>query len=422
MRYVRHERTKTSMSLQPGGGPAASLDQCASLKHPFSVPPTLDPVLGWVLQVATQHGGSLPMARLHRLAEWERIAASLEPHRESWLQSLPEHCQGLYRHSGFPGPLFFAMHKHLLRLGYPDGLLWRDVCMGMPTGGILPRTGLWPLREDAAALCRSRRSTRQVFDDAPSAVAAWRSTRRADKRAAVLIERNEDEVRKKRRTEVNLVDLKKGSFVAHPEFMSVQSNGKERPCDDCSASQWNDTTVSEEKLALASTDDPVDYASRLLHHDPACEPWFAVGDEESAYRNWANGRPEALVMLVFLRRTIRAWRGHALCFGDAAGVYGYNRIRTFLTVFFQVEFALAIWSFYDDSGIVEPRSRAQLAWHVFVRMHRLLKIPRKGNPGDPRSAPLAGKKFFPPAPENRFLGEQVEVHKLPCSVRPTEAW
>ena len=383
------------------------------------MPPTLDPGLCWVLRVSTQHGGSLPMARLQRLAEWERIAASLEAHRDSWLRSLPVHCEGLYRHSGFHGPLFHAMHRHLVDLGYPDGLLWRDVCQGMPSGVSLPRTGLCPLRDDAAVACQQRQSTRKVFAEAPSVVEGWRKSRRPDKRAAALITRNEEEVSKKRRVEISLATLAAGSYVAHPEFMTVQANGKERPCDDCSASGWNDTTVSEEKLALASTDDPVDYASRLLAHDPLCEPWMAVGDEESAYRNWANGRPDALVMLVFLRKGIRAWRDHALCFGDTAGVYGYNRIRTFLTVFFRVEFALAMWSFYDDSGFAEPRVRAQLAWHIFIRVHALLKIPLKGDPGDLRSAPLAGKKFFPPAPDSRFLGEQLKVDRLPCNVRPT---
>ena len=141
-------------------------------------------------------GGSLPMARLHRLAEWERIASSLETHRESWLLSLPVHCQELYRHSGLHGPLLHAMHRHLLGLGYPDGLLWRDACFGMPTGVILPRTGLWPLRDDAADARQQRQSARKVFDEAPSVVEVWRKRRRPDKRSAALITHNEDKVRR----------------------------------------------------------------------------------------------------------------------------------------------------------------------------------------------------------------------------------
>ena len=93
---------------------------------------------------------------------------------------------------------------------------------------------------------------------------------------------------------------------------------------------------------LCSTDDPLDYASRLLEADRHCEPWIVFADEDSAYRNWPNDRPNALIMLVFLANRIRAWRDHALCFGDVAGVYGYNRIRTFLTTSCRVEFALAI--------------------------------------------------------------------------------
>ena len=214
-------------------------------------------------------------------------------------------------------------------------------------------------------------------------------------------------------------DLAPGAYVAHPEFTVAQADGRNRACDDCSVSGWNATSVSEEKLTLCSASDPVDYGSRLLQADPACAPCIGVADEDSAYRNWANGRPEALIMLVFLRGGLRAWRDYALCFGDLAPVYGYNRIRTFLTVFFRVEFALAAWSFFDDTAIVDVRSRAGFAWHLFLKMHALLRIPLKGNPLDPASKDLAGKKFLPPSTNNRFLGEMVSIGRLPCSISPT---
>ena len=116
-----------------------------------------------------------------------------------------------------------------------------------------------------------------------------------------LLRRNENECKKRRRTEVPMDSLLAGSFVAHPEFM-LCSGGSERACDDCTISEWNPTTVSEEKLILPTSDDPVDYASRLLEADGAAEPQVAVADEDSAYRNWATGRPETMMMFVLTGR------------------------------------------------------------------------------------------------------------------------
>eukprot|EP00973_Karenia_brevis_P055118 7664259-Karenia_brevis.AAC.1 len=80
-------------------------------------------------------------------------------------------------------------------------------------------------------------------------------------------------------------------------------------------------------MCLPSADDAVDYASRLLSLDPHCRPNLAVADEDHAYRNWPARNPMAMIMLVFLGKgQARAFKDHALCFGDKAAVYGYNRI------------------------------------------------------------------------------------------------
>ena len=341
MEYVRPSRSASCVALGAGLGPGGSLRECGKLPHPFSIPPSIDPVLEWTLRIATDHGAALTLERMRRLQFWTAKARELEPERELWLQSLPKHSADLYRFSGFHGPLFREMHRHLLRKSYPDSTLWRDVCGGMPTGGILPRSGLWPPHKDLPKRLQERSSTNEAFASAPRLVETWRRTRRPDKRSLELVARNVDEVKKKRWKEVNVDDLAPGAYVAHPEFTVAQADGRNRACDDCSVPGWNATSVSEEKLTLCSASDPVDYGSRLLQADPACAPCIGVADEDSAYRNWANGRPEALIMLVFLRGGLRAWRDYALCFGVLASVYGYNRIRTFLTVFFRVEFALA---------------------------------------------------------------------------------
>ena len=131
-----------------------------------------------------------------------------------------------------------------------------------------------------------------------------------------------------------------------------------------------------ETVAQPGTDDVLDYATRLLLRDPACKPCLAVADEDSAYRNWPNGWPEAMVMLLFEGNgSFRAWRDLALSFGDRAAVNAYNRVRVFLTTFFRVVFGIPVWSCYDDSAIVEPSRLAHSAWFIFLKMRAIHWLP-----------------------------------------------
>ena len=128
-----------------------------------------------------------------------------------------------------------------------------------------------------------------------------------------------------------------------------------------------------------------------------------------------------MVMRVVLRKILRAWRFFALSTGDVGAVYGYNRVRNMITVFHLVECALGVWSYFDDSAILDTHTLAESSWFIFLRTHALLIVPIKGNPlsADRTAAPM--KKLFPPAASNPFLGEQAYVETLPCTVEPTES-
>ena len=168
--------------------------------------------------------------------------------------------------------------------------------------------------------------------------------------------------------------------------------------------------------------DLIAYSSRLLAARPGVKPNLAVADEEHAYRNWAVECPDAMIMVVILRRTLRAWRDFALCFGDKGAVYAYNWVRVMISIFFLVEFALPVWPYYDDSAIMDIAELATASWWIFLKFHALLNIPVKGNPlslsgGTPRG----GERIFqPPAPQNIYLGERVRVGAMPCGAGPTD--
>ena len=401
-----------------GVSPAEAMQTCKLFEHPCSRQVRLDPLLQRCL-VAARSPAALAAWRMQRFAHWRDAARAADLKRSSWLEALPRHCRDVYGASRFNGPLFQMMFEHLRSFGYPDARLWEDICNGFPTGVLLKPTGLWPPHPDKVAVCAAAVDASQLFESAPRRISQWRRTRKRDDHYEAILQRNLDEVKRRRRREIKPSDLIPGQYVAHPEFMVMQGT-KGRACDDCSASGWTGATVPSEKVSQPGTEDPVDYASRLLTQDMACEPTLAVADEDSAYRNWPNGWPEAMVMLLFDGSgSFRAWRDFALSFGDRAAVNAYNRIRVFLTTFFRVEFAMAVWSYFDDSAIVEPRAQAPLVWNIFLAVHSLLRIPLKGDPSNPASVALAGSKFQPPSAKATFLGELCSVSSLPCSVSPT---
>ena len=49
---------------------------------------------------------------------------------------------------------------------------------------------------------------------------------------------------------------------------------------------------------LPSIDDPLDFASRLVAAMPGCQPLLAVGDEDQAFRNYANDDPSLHIACV----------------------------------------------------------------------------------------------------------------------------
>ena len=415
--YIRFARTDAATPLPVGCGPARTLESAVACKHPYASELPLDPLLHRALRIAKLAPQDIQKTRAHKLAKWAALAEEAALEKDAWLRSLPSHVASVFRNTGFNGPLFQRLHQYLVSHGYPDTELFDDICRGMPIGGVLPASGLWPARDPAARSPSQVPSVKSVYQAAPDNVRRWARERRPDPRSGDLIKRSELEVSKGRRVEVPMHSFRAGSYVAHPEFLS-----KGRAIDDCTESGWNGAIWAQEKLQLPRCEDIVDYATRLLKQNPSAEPRLAVADEAEAFRNWPNRHPSAMVMLVMeAKGTFRAWRDLALCFGDASAVYAYNRIRTCLTIFFRSEFGMAVWSYYDDSPIVEPASNANFAWYVFIKMHSMLCIPLKGNPLGQAAAPQPDRKYLPPARTNKFLGLNVSVASLPCSVASTEA-
>ena len=420
--YVRQLlRSLAPASLPLDTGPQGALAAALGLVHPCSRPPPMHPLYARCLQCAVHEDMDIGAHRYHRFAFWQSLAKKCEGEREGWLSTLPPHCAELYGHSQFHGPFFRRIHDYLVSLGFSDVRTFSDVSRGLPSGGVLPLTGLWPTRHNAKELFSATRpSVADVMEAAPKLVREWQQHGRPDLFVDNLIDRNLDEVAAHRRCEVDIGKLVPGSFAAHTEFTVLQG-ATQRACNDCSSSGWNETHLSLEKLTLCSAEDPITFAAHLLARRPAARPCLAVADEKHAYRNWANSRPECMIMVVILRQCLRAWRDYALCFGDASAVYGYNRVRLMLTIFFLVEFVIPVWSYFDDSAIVDRSDLAASSWFIFLRLHALLRIPIKDSPYTHPGGYVRkdDSKLRPPAASNTYLGELVVVGRLPCRAAPT---
>ena len=416
---IRHPR------LQAGLGPAASFSAAQSLEHPFASAPPLHPLYARALEAHRLEAGSLRALVLGRLAHWIDIAQDLSTQRQEWLSTLPPHTQSMHRRSGFHGPLFRAMHDHLVSRGYKDPTLSSHVGSGFPSGIVLPRSGCWPEAPDVTSRLSQRLSLSSCCKTTPERLRAWGKCLRATPHTAFLVRHYEAEASSGRCKELQLQEvLAKDHCLIHPCF-AINQGDKVRDIRNCTQGYLNACTVSLEKLVLPSTEDPLDFAARLRQLLPGSELHVALADEAHAFRNWPAAKPSLHIAAIPGARdaatglsSFRFFEDYALCFGDAANVYNYGRVRTFLSVFMCFEFFIPVWSYFDDSMMVARKEVSDAMWYAFLRMHKLLRIPIKGNPLDDELKADA-RKLRPPRRANICLGISLDVNSTPCTSRPT---
>ena len=143
LKHIKLGRNNKSDLLPTGLDPAGALQAARQLEHPFAQAPPLDPTLQRTFRIAAMPAAQVKKARSVQLAMWSRIADQCEGIRAEWLSSLPDHVASMFAISGFHGPLFQQIHDYMVFHGYPDVRLYQDICSGMPTGGEIPRSGLW---------------------------------------------------------------------------------------------------------------------------------------------------------------------------------------------------------------------------------------------------------------------------------------
>ena len=171
MRFISQLfRHRTPIDIPADVGAAGALSIASSTLHPCSAAPPMHPLYERALECTTRLGGQLKIQRLVRFAFWEALAARSRPQRSSWLRTLPSHCQRLYGHSGLHGPLLEHMHAYLVSLGFTDKDLFTHVSQGLPSGRVLPCTGLWPPDPKYDQKLAARASTRDAFERAPKRI------------------------------------------------------------------------------------------------------------------------------------------------------------------------------------------------------------------------------------------------------------
>ena len=418
--YVRSCAAAARREFVPAGlGPWRSLQAAAEVPHPFATSPPLHPLYERALAAQSLPQDEFRALVQGRLAYWCCRGDKLASACYDWLRALPFHAKSLYSHTELRGALFTEMHSHLVERGFDDTHLARDLA-GLPSAGILPRSGLWPLAADSSARLQQLSPLAQACAGTRERCQGWLRTRSPDKHWRTLVEKYETAARDGRCRRLHNDFLSDGrDALVHPCFV-VEQGENLRGIMDCTRGGLNAATSSEEKLVLCSNEDILDFACRLRETDPSAVPLVALADEESAFTNWANGNPRLhIAMILVATGKAHYYEDYALSLGDVASVYGYLRVRMFITVFCLTELFIPCWSYFDDTMIVARSEHANVCWHAFLRLHAALRIRIKGNPLDSRGL-APSKKLRCPAPANISLGELVTVGKTPMSRAPTE--
>lgn len=416
-------KTMPTHRLPVGCGPAGTFASLDRLVHPFAQPITLHPLYERALRAQALPLNTFRQLVLGRMAFWDSQASRLREEREVWLASLPEHARVLHTQTGLHGPLLLAIHKHLVARGYPDISVASHASNGFPAGGELPRSCLW--HSDPSRKQEDLHDLSSCCLGTAERVQAWAQQRAVNKDAAELLNKHLASEAAGREREVTWASIKDSErCLVHPCFL-LRQGGKAREIMDCTAGMLNLSQHSAEKLPLPGIEDVADFAARLR-----CQlgkrARIAVADEKAAFRNWPNAEPNLHVAAVFgcpaadnPQQAFRCFLDYALTFGDASAVYAYNRVRFLVTAFLVYEFFIPVWSFYDDSALALPDDVADLLWFVFLKVHVLLQIPIKGNPLDSRCASDDTDKLRIPRAANKFLGEIINISRLPISISPT---
>jgi hypothetical protein len=350
--------------------------------------------------------------RLRRLAMWESLAASLSTAHKA-LQP-PMSPQALYLlKAGASYPLIEAAR---IAIGWPDELMVPKRCMGFPTVGDYPDSGIFRTIErpatraysSLASATHNRYMVRFLRNQ-------WRTASPEQRKALrIVTSKTHDEVAAglcfggfsiNEMSNILCGDADDPScFHAMHRFgviQGVESDGvtpKVRVCDNARTSLTNECFGSHETIAIEDPSFPILTASLFAEFYPADKlPQLvhSTDDVKSAYRVIASLDPGSTVVAIYDTSVddVRFFVLPGHNFGLAAAVISFNRLSQLIAAVARRCFGVPCGAYFDDYDCTEPAWAAPSGKLVLRRLHEWFGVPLAD-----------GTKDVPPRPVNAFLG------------------
>ena len=311
----------------------------------------------------------------HAVAE-EALHASMDPHVRKIMK----------------GKKLYALRDVLRAIGYPDVALWKDLARGLDVIGSLPVTGAFPRRPKPATL-----SVHDLMRGAKTAQAAVSSSN------AKMTQEVLDEVRARSEAEAGEdvawlrgpftqaeVTRQLGRLWVPVRRFGIFQGGKIRLIDDASEFGPNATVYVYEKVDLGGIDEVVAivcaWRTAILDDGtvsvPMCdgsimacelaEEWRRQGtgallgrtaDLKAAYKQVAKNPAHRWASVVTVPGAAgeapRFYISDTLLFGEAAAVYGFNRVSRALRAILTSWLGCALSAYFDDFPHLEFEDLAE---------------------------------------------------------------
>ena len=366
--------------------PGEAVDAALQVRHPFSVPPALDPDLQEALSFVAHQPQRVRSHRQAALAFWEQEAHRLLPASDQELQQIQDaSLRQLLRGAPDDQPVQLGSVTHIAlwrkmmaTASVIDHSLAEEMLYGFPIAGSISRSWRWALMDSSPAVLDIPTLEKRAWEFSDKVIWNVRKSEVTDNTQKIWDATMEDVQEGvtvgpmfSQEEVSNFLGTK--VWIPTQRFEVVQKN-KVRGVDSATVNGINMATGIVEKLDLPSTDLNVAALRWLrsnLREDRKIQGW--VLDERKAYRQIPILPEHRRWSVISLRQPVTGkisffvMIGHS--FGLVAAVYNYNRRSAAINDILRRIFLVAAFNFYDDKYGFEPEDTCSSAFECSQKVH-----------------------------------------------------
>ena len=366
--------------------PGDTVETALNVRHPFSVPPALDPDLLEALSFVAYQPHQVISHRQAALQFWEAEAHRLLPQSDQELKEIQDAPLRLLLRGvpdDQPAQLGSVTHialwrKMMTAATVIDRSLAEEMLYGFPIVGPISRSWRWPSMDSSPAQIDLPTLAKRAWEFSDKVIWNVRKSEVTDNTQKIWDATMEDvhegvTVGPMFSQEAVSSFLGTRIWIPTQRFEVVQKN-KVRGVDSATVNGINMATGIVEKLDLPSTDLNVAALRWLrsnIHADKKIQGW--VLDERKAYRQIPILPDHRRWSVISMRQPVTGkisffvMIGHS--FGLVAAVYNYNRRSAAINDILRRIFLVAAFNFYDDKYGFEPEDTCSLAFECSQKVH-----------------------------------------------------